>query len=241
MHTMIIPLVGQKIITTKKETIDINSSNICFLYQNNYFLSKRINNNSKYKSIILFFNDKFVLDFVKKYKIEIDKKAEIELFNFNYDSFDEIKINIKLIGNYLAKEFSKPLLKLKIEELFLLVLEKDEISLIYFFNKIMNTTRHRIKYILEANLDLIFTFEDICNITRETSAKIRKYFKDELNTTPKLWINQKRLEKASFLLKNTDDSITKIATSCGYSSVSWFILEFKRIYKFTPKEYRYKM
>ena len=38
MHALMIPLIGQKIITTKEEKLDINSSNICFLYQNNYFL-----------------------------------------------------------------------------------------------------------------------------------------------------------------------------------------------------------
>ena len=74
-----------------------------------------------------------------------------------------------------------------------------------------------------------------------TPSKIRKYFKDEFNTTPKLWINEKRLEKATLLLKTTDETISQIATSCGYSSVSWFILEFKKRYNLTPKDYRYKI
>lgn len=68
MHALMIPLIGQKIITTKEKKLDINSSNICFLYQNNYFLSKRVNENLKYKSIVLFFSDKFVLDFIKNIK-----------------------------------------------------------------------------------------------------------------------------------------------------------------------------
>lgn len=241
MHALMIPLIGQKIITTKEEKLDINSSNICFLYQNNYFLSKRVNENLKYKSIVLFFSDKFVLDFIKKYKIKIDKKSEIELFNFDYSKFEELKIAIKTFENYLEKDFSKELLKLKVEELFLLVLQKDEKSLIQFFNKIINTTKDRIKYILESNLDFVNSFEDICSLTRQNPSKIRKYFKDEFNTTPKLWINQKRLEKATLLLKTTDETISQIATSCGYSSVSWFILEFKKRYNLTPKDYRYKI
>ncbi|BAK74713.1 helix-turn-helix transcriptional regulator [Arcobacter sp. L] len=241
MHAVMIPLTGQKIITTKEQKLDINSSNICFLYQNNYFLSKRVNENLKYKSIVLFFSDKFVLDFIKKYKIKIDKKSETELFNFDYSKFEELKIAIKSFENYLEKDFSKELLKLKIEELFLLVLQKDEKSLIQFFNKIINTTKDRIKYILESNLDFVNNFEDICSLTRQSPAKIRKYFKDEFNTTPKLWINEKRLEKATLLLKTTDETISQIATSCGYSSVSWFILEFKKRYNLTPRDYRYKI
>ncbi|MFW2565253.1 helix-turn-helix transcriptional regulator [Aliarcobacter butzleri] len=241
MHALMIPLIGQKIITTKEEKLDINSSNICFLYQNNYFLSKRVNENLKYKSIVLFFSDKFILDFIKEYKIKSDKKSEIELFNFDYSKFEELKIAIKSFENYLEKDFSKELLKLKVEELFLLVLQKDEKSLIPFFNKILNTTKDRIKYILESNLDFVNSFEDICFLTRQNPSKIRKYFKDEFNTAPKLWINEKRLEKATLLLKTTDETISQIATSCGYSSVSWFILEFKKRYNLTPKDYRYKI
>ncbi|WP_323660207.1 helix-turn-helix transcriptional regulator [Aliarcobacter butzleri] len=241
MHALMIPLIGQKIITTKEKELDINSSNICFLYQNNCFLSKRVNENLKYKSIVLFFSDKFVLDFIKKYKIKSDKKLETELFNFDYSKFEELKIAIKSFENYLEKDFSKELLKLKFEELFLLVLQKDEKSLIPFFNKIINTTKDRIKYILESNLDFVNSFEDICSLTRQNPSKIRKYFKDEFNTTPKLWINEKRLEKATLLLKTTDETISQIATSCGYSSVSWFILEFKKRYNLTPKDYRYKI
>ena len=241
MHAIMIPIVGQKIITTKETKIDITSSNICFLYQNNYFLSKRVNDNLKYKSIVLFFNDKFVLDFIKKYELKIEKKSEIELFNFDYDNFEEIKTVIKSFENYLEKDFSAVLLKLKIEELLLLVLEKNEKSLIEFFNKIVNTTKDRIKYILESNLDLVDSFEDICSLTRQNPAKIRKYFKDEFNTTPKLWINEKRLEKATLLLKTTDNTISQISTFCGYSSTSWFISEFKKRYKLTPKDYRYKI
>jgi hypothetical protein len=33
MHALMIPLIGQKIITTNEKKLDINSSNICFLYQ----------------------------------------------------------------------------------------------------------------------------------------------------------------------------------------------------------------
>lgn len=241
MHALMIPLIGQKIITTNEKKLDINSSNICFLYQNNYFLSKRVNENLKYKSIVLFFSDKFVLDFIKKYKIKSDKKVETELFNFDYSKFEELKIAIKSFENYLEKDFSKELLKLKVEELFLLVLQKDEKSLVQFFNKILNTTKDRIKYILESNLDFVNSFEDICFLTRQNPSKIRKYFKDEFNTTPKLWINEKRLEKATLLLKTTDETISQIATTCGYSSVSWFILEFKKRYNLTPKDYRYKI
>ena len=47
-----------------------------------------------------------------------------------------------------------------------------------------------------------------------------------------------RLLKAKTLLKTSNASISDIATSCGYSSVSWFIGQFKKYYKSTPYLFR---
>ena len=46
--------------------------------------------------------------------------------------------------------------------------------------------------------------------------------------TPKLWINEKRLEKKALLLKQQMKQ-SQLQLHLGYSSVSWFILEFKKI------------
>ncbi|MFY4842908.1 hypothetical protein ACOTWI_11405, partial [Aliarcobacter butzleri] len=74
--------------------------------------------NLKYKSIVSIFSDKFILSFIKKYKIKCDKKSKIELFNFDYSKFEELIIAIKFFENYLEKDITKEHLKLKIEELF---------------------------------------------------------------------------------------------------------------------------
>jgi AraC-like DNA-binding protein len=110
-----------------------------------------------------------------------------------------------------------------------------------FFNSVLSTSQDRIKFILESNIDLIQNLDDMCNITRLSESKIRAYIKKEFNQTPKIWLDTKRLEKAILLLKNTNDSITDISTSCGYSTVSWFISQFKKYHNQTPKEFRYKI
>ena len=110
-----------------------------------------------------------------------------------------------------------------------------------FFNSILLTSKDRIKYILESNIDLIQTLDDMCSITRLSENKIRRYIKKEFNQTPKIWLDTKRLEKAVLLLNNTNKSISDISTTCGYSTVSWFISQFKKYHNQTPKEFRYKI
>ena len=107
-----------------------------------------------------------------------------------------------------------------------------------FLNQVINTKPSRIKYILESNLDILNDVKDMCILTRLSNASLRKEMLILYNQKPKQWLDMQRLKKAVLILKNTNESISDIATSCGYSTVSWFIIQFKKQYKTTPFLYR---
>lgn len=65
-------------------------------------------------------------------------------------------------------------------------------------------------------------------------------FKKHMGVTIHKYIRSKKMEHATFLLKNTDYKITKIAIQLGYSEQGHFSYLFKQIYKCTPLEYRKK-
>jgi AraC-like DNA-binding protein len=238
---MIILLDGSKVIHLKDTDINVNSNEICFLTQNNYFMSERITTNTNYKSIIIYFDDKFIFDLIEKYKIKLDSTNTNSIIKLDYSLDILLKSNISLFQDYINKKLDNNLLKLKIEEMFLHSLRIDKNLFSSFLGSITSTSQDRIKFIIESNIDLIQTLDDMCSITRLTQNKLRRYIKIEYNLTPKVWIDTKRLEKATLMLKNTEKTITDISTECGYSTVSWFISQFKKQYKQTPKEFRYKV
>ena len=149
--------------------------------------------------------------------------------------------NIKIFQQYLEKKFDENLLKLKIEEILLQALRLNNHKIHSFINSVLSTSSDRTSFILESNIDLIQTLDDMCSITRLTPNQMRRYLKKEYSLTPKTWIDTKRLEKAVLMLKNTNKIITDISTECGYSTVSWFISQFKKQYNQTPKEFRHKI
>ena len=59
-------------------------------------------------------------------------------------------------------------------------------------------------------------------------------FQKYLNTSPMLYLNRYRLEKSTFLLRNTAMSITGIAYACGFSNTSYFCELFRKYYDTTP-------
>ncbi|QKF67423.1 transcriptional regulator, AraC family [Arcobacter venerupis] len=240
MHTMGILLEGSKIIHLRDEDINIQKNDIFFLTQNNYYMSERAVKESKYKSLLIYFDDKFILDFLNKYNIQIDINEQQNIVKTSFKSDKLFDNSVEIFQEYLKIEFDENLLKLKIEEIFLQTIRLNKNQMDSFFNSVLSTSQDRIKFILESNIDLIQNLDDMCKITRLSESKIRAYIKKEFNQTPKIWLDTKRLEKAILLLKNTNDSITDISTSCGYATVSWFISQFKKYHNQTPKEFRYK-
>jgi len=238
MHSMNILLEGSKVIHTKNQDITIKAQELCFLSQNNYYMSERMTKDSRYKSMILYFDDAFVLSFMKKYNVVLKTNKEQGVFKVSYHKDRLFLTNITLFEEYLEKKLAPELLKLKIEEIFLHTMRMNPQGFSNFLNTIINKTDERTLHILESNIDLIETLGDMCSLTRLTPNKLRRYIKNHTNTTPKLWIDSKRLQKAKLLLKNSDKNISEIATECGYTTPSWFISQFKKEYTKTPKEFR---
>lgn len=65
-----------------------------------------------------------------------------------------------------------------------------------------------------------------------------RFFKDIAGITPIQYLILYRIDRAAFLLANTDQPILEIAMDCGFENVSYFIRKFKETKGCTPKEYR---
>jgi len=239
-HILILLINGSKILHLNDDDINIDTSEILYLSQGNYFMSEIIGDKSAYESILICFNDDFVLDFIKKYKIKLDIDTLESVLCITKDKF--INSCVNTINDYFSSNVhnSVDLVKLKTHEIFLYTLSKDKKRFSSFLNNIVNTKTSRIKYILESNIDIINDVNDMCKLTRLSHNVLRKEMLILYGEKPKQWLDKKRLHMASTLLKNSDKSVSQISTSCGYSSVSWFIIQFKKLYTVTPLLYREK-
>lgn len=65
-----------------------------------------------------------------------------------------------------------------------------------------------------------------------------RLFKQFTNVSFYKYVNQKRIEKAAEMLTEPNTSITNVALSCGFESLSSFIRMFKIVKGCTPTEFR---
>ena len=67
---------------------------------------------------------------------------------------------------------------------------------------------------------------------------IKELFKEVYGSSIAAHIRQHRMERASALLLESDDSVAQVARTVGYESQSKFTSEFKKAFSMLPTEYR---
>jgi AraC family transcriptional regulator, dual regulator of chb operon len=59
-----------------------------------------------------------------------------------------------------------------------------------------------------------------------------------IGVTPTQYINQIRIDRASYELAATDKEIVRIAFDCGFENLSYFYLRFRQVHNKSPRRYR---
>ena len=91
---------------------------------------------------------------------------------------------------------------------------------------------------IEQNLPLpTLTNASIAGALDISEVYLRKLFITHLNTTPKQYILDLRIQKAKSLLTDTPLTVTAISENCGFSSIYHFSREFKKKNGITPSQY----
>ena len=236
MHGLTLIHEGEKEVNLKGKCFKIEKYQAIFFAQGNYFSNQ---NSKDYNALSIFFDDAFVVDFVKKHEIKLGKHSK-KITVIAYTN----QINILTLTNSISithkesKPKQKELLKLKIELLFLEFYQAYPTQMEQFFQHIIETSEDRMRYILEENMDIFEKVSDMQKIMRMSPSHFQKQFYKNFKESPKVWLDKERMRKAKFLPLTSTKSITEVATECGYSTSSWFIVQFKKYCKTTPKEYR---
>lgn len=100
-------------------------------------------------------------------------------------------------------------------------------------NKISPAIKYlRLHYREEISADHL---ADICYLSK---AQFHRLFKKQTGTTPIVYKNNLRIERATQMLEDGEYSISEIATGVGFDNVFYFSKTFKKIKNVTPKDYK---
>jgi len=237
-HVMILITGGSKVVRSNERELNLKEGDIVLLTQGNYLMSEILGEQGEYNALLVYFNDDFVMNFIAKYKIDLEGEGVNNLITFSSGKLLQPLVSSYKLYINQELEQQNEIIKLKTEEILLHLLTKDKALFVSWLRVISLSSKDRILHILEANLDLIVDIEDMAKLARVSKQELRTKLKESTGMNPKEWLDHKRLEQSALLLKNSDESIGAIARSCGYATASWFGVQFKRVYGVTPKVYR---
>ena len=98
-------------------------------------------------------------------------------------------------------------------------------------------TKKALKYIDE-NFDRDISVSDVARRAGVHQAYLQKLFRKQLGCGIMTYINDKRMEKAAVLLRNSSIAVTEIAFEVGFNSRQNFGYNFEKYYQISPSRYR---
>jgi AraC-like DNA-binding protein len=91
---------------------------------------------------------------------------------------------------------------------------------------------------IQANLDGVLTLSDIESVSGMSARNLQYAFAKRFGCTPMQWVREQRLELALHCLKHAKDgdTVTYIATSCGFTKLGEFSQHYFRRFSELPSE-----
>jgi len=90
--------------------------------------------------------------------------------------------------------------------------------------------------IMRSNVEDPLKLTELAGLVGVSNRQLERLFETVLNTTPSKYYREIRLEKARYLLRQTDMSITEISVLCGFSSPTLFSRAYRRLYNVVPSK-----
>jgi AraC-like DNA-binding protein len=233
---------GESILNSSTENLNIYVSESVLLQCGSYFaelIQKSKNQNCEIFAIHL---HKDVLQ--ELYKDEVPsfiKPNDKKPFAQKIEKHEIIIHFIESLEFYFQNPtlVNDELLKLKIKELILLLLQTSNAdSIISLFSHLFTPRQANFKEVIQTHLFSNITIPELAVLSGRSLSAFKRDFESYFNDTPANYIKTQKLLKANNLLVSTDFSVSEICYEVGFSNTSHFTKLFKLKYNSTPTEYR---
>ncbi len=234
-------LEGSKEVFSDKTSIAIENSNFLLMKKGHCLMTEKLPPNSleNYRSILFFFSNEAVLEFIKKHTTQIiEKHDQPSIYSFKYDDFIKTFVISLVEISKLHSKIQTELLALKFEELMMYLKEFKGIDFMYSLVTIIDNQLQHFNTIIETNKLNKLTIKELAFLSNMSVSTFKREFEKHYKSSPSKWFQDKRLEHAAFLLKNKLKRPTEIFEEIGYENLSSFIQAFKSKFGVTPKQFQ---
>ncbi|MEM8896221.1 MAG: AraC family transcriptional regulator [Bacteroidota bacterium] len=197
--------------------------------------------NQEYRSILLFFSDEAMLQFLEKYDLLSKSRSQEQFFEvYQYDQFiTGFVASLVHISKMSTKEQDR-LLKIKFEEIMLYLANQYGTD---FLNALIQSKKPSLSHmevVVERNKHNKLSLDELAFLSHMSVSTFKREFKSKYGEPPIKWFNEQRLHHIAALIQSGQKSPSEVFEEAGYDSLSNFIQAFKKQFGITPKQYQLK-
>lgn len=238
-HFLGYQLSGETHVVHDQGTTFIKENTVVFVRKNQLIRTIKYPSRSGNYKFIAITLDKDVLErYAMENKIVINKRYE-EAQKMFFEPNDFLQSYFLSLAPYInkTKEATPRLAELKIKEAIELILDSNP-----DFKYILFDFTKQYKIDLEEFMNKNFMFnvplESFAKLTGRSTSTFKRDFTKIFNSSPKLWLKDKRLDEAHYLIKYKKQKPTEFYLDLGFENLSHFYASFKQKFGLTTSEIR---
>jgi AraC-like DNA-binding protein len=237
-HALGIMLSGESHYFSNEGTFIMKEGTVCLMRRNQLFKKlKKTGPNGEPPSLISIFLDQ---DALHRYAAE---------HNISQKSVYKSKAMIDLTGNRFLKAFFDSLLpyidhpnkltaklaQLKTYEAIELLLQADDVFQSFLFD-FQEPHKIDLETYMNHNFKYNIPLSSFAKLTGRSLSTFKRDFTKLFKTTPEKWLQQKRLERAHYLISKKRQRPSDVYLEVGFENLSHFSFSFKKHFGLTPTE-----
>lgn len=254
-HTLLFVIKGVKLLHFAEETLKISADDVFLLKKGIYVMAEYIEEGLAFEALMLFLPDRLLKSFDLQLSGDVKSSGYVPSSG---SSRSNVRDNQYLIfpATGLIQDFKEQMRKyfghrlfnydqlipLKQKEILLLLMSSGHSERVHeFIRSALRSEPADIESTVNNYLLQPVSIPELASLCNRSLASFKREFQRLYHTSPRVWINQRRLDHALLLLQNTNKMISEIAEECGFESTSYFIRIFKKKHAYTPQSMRAKI
>lgn len=233
---------GHKTMHFAERTVNVNDSEIHLLAAGNCIASVSISQVKTFESILIFFDTSVLNEFYATHSQLIGKqkrkRSDSNLYlDFAKDDFLRNFIQSLLLTLKKNKRPSEAMKRLKIQELFLYLLENHTEKFLSFqpARKITDVEL-KIRNVVEVNKENNLTLDELSFLCDMSTSTFKRYFKKVFQTSHSAWRNEQKMNMALRMLKEQNQKPGEVWHKLGFETHTGFTKSFKKHFGAMPKD-----
>lgn len=222
------------------EAIRLSAGEMLLMPRNAYMVSDFLQQDGPLEAYLFFFDERVASRFIKRSsrtdRHDAEDPAPVKLLP--NEAISQLAQSLDPIYSKLSAKQELVELKL-LEVLHLLSFSATQESLKRFLTfEQTDRPRRNIKQVMRDFPAHNLSIADFAELSGRSLSTFQRDFKRQFGQAPSQWLREARLQHAIELLRTSEETITSISMTVGYSDSSHFIKVFKNRFGRTPKQLR---